>query len=389
MGAVRLLDLGLLPSLRSQSIYHAVAHATADDTPDTLILTSPMDPYVCIGFHQDAEREVDLDFCQGRGLPVYRRMVGGGAVYLDSRQIFTQWVFRHGVLPASLDARFELHIRPLVETHRAFGIDAYHRPLNDIHVKGRKIGGTGAATIGQGDVVVGSLMLDFDTDVMSRVLRVDSEKMRDKLYRSLREYVTSMARELGRAPDQGEVKAVYLRKCRDILRREIVPGQLLPREELELRRWDRLLASRSWLHRTGGMSRARVKVREGVWLSEGRHKAPGGLIHAVVCVRDGRIDDLALSGDFTMLPASGIALLERAGRGLDLDRKAILGRFEQVYHAARLESPLVTPEDFADAVMGALEADRPGTADASRVNDPGTTRSSDSRVADGHPSERR
>ena len=102
-----------------------------------------------------------MDYCRERGLPVYRREVGGGAVYLDDGQLFTQWVFHAGHLPADLEARFELYVRPLVETYQALGIPAYLRPINDVHVGGKKIGGTGAAQMGDAEVVVGSLMFTF------------------------------------------------------------------------------------------------------------------------------------------------------------------------------------------------------------------------------------
>ena len=64
---------------------------------------------------------MDLDYCRDHGLPVSRREVGGGAVYLDAGQLFVQWVFHRDALPASLEAKFELYIRPLVETYQALG----------------------------------------------------------------------------------------------------------------------------------------------------------------------------------------------------------------------------------------------------------------------------
>ena len=105
MRKIRLLDLGTVSALRSQTVYHAVAHAMTEDTPDTIILVSPAEPYVCIGYHQELEKEVDLDYCRAHGLPVYRREVGGGAVYLDDGQLFAQWIFQQGQMPAAIDAK--------------------------------------------------------------------------------------------------------------------------------------------------------------------------------------------------------------------------------------------------------------------------------------------
>ncbi|MBI1801638.1 MAG: lipoate--protein ligase family protein, partial [Chloroflexi bacterium] len=64
MNNVRLLDMGALSPLRSQTVYHAAAYAMTPDTPDTIILVSSNQPYVCVGYHQDLEKEVDLDYCR-------------------------------------------------------------------------------------------------------------------------------------------------------------------------------------------------------------------------------------------------------------------------------------------------------------------------------------
>lgn len=360
MGCIRLLDLGLVPALQSQTIYHALAHAMAPEDPDTLVLVSCIDPYVCIGFHQDLEREVDLAYCRAQGLPIYRREVGGGAVYLDRNQLFTQWIFHRDHLPASVEGRFELHVRPLVETYRGLGIPAYHRPLNDVHVGGRKIGGTGAASMGDAEVVVGSLMFDFNSSVMARVLKVSSQKMRDKVYQGLQQYMTTMTREMGQAPDRDWVKAVYLDKFCAALGAEIAPGVLTEREKASVREWDERLLTPEWLYQRGGPLQPGVKIHDGVRVVEAAHKAPGGLIRAVARLREDRIDDLALSGDFTLLPASGVAGLEQAVRGLAVQHDQLLGRFREVYSEMGLQSPGVTPEDFATVLLAVTGHDAVG-----------------------------
>ena len=44
-----------------------------------------------------------------------------------------------------------------------------------------QLGGTGAASIAEATVMVGSFMFDFDTQTMVHCLKVPSEKFRDKL----------------------------------------------------------------------------------------------------------------------------------------------------------------------------------------------------------------
>ena len=193
--SIRLVDAGTVPYLRSQTVYHGVAKARTERTPNTIILVIPEEAYVCIGLHQELDKEVDLAFCKANNIPIVRREVGGGAVYLDEGQVFTQWIFRPDRLPMRVDKRFALFAKPLVETYKALGIQAYFRPINDIQVSGKKIGGTGAAAIGNAEVLVGSFLFDFNFELMSKVLKVPDEKFRDKIFHSLQEYMTTMKLE--------------------------------------------------------------------------------------------------------------------------------------------------------------------------------------------------
>lgn len=351
MTMIRLLDLGLVSPVRSQTIYHAVAYAMTPESPATIILVSPSDPYVCVGYHQDAEQEVDLDYCRERGLPVLRREVGGGAVYLDDGQVFTQWVFPREQIPVPLEQRFALYVRPLADTYQALGINARYRPINDIHVEGKKIGGTGAASIGEAEVMVGSLMFDFDFALMARVLKLPSEKMRDKVYQSLQEYMTTITRELGRRPERSAVVDIYVKRCRDALGVDIVPGELTPQEEALATELDERFVSDEWLYQKGGLRQRGVKIHEDVRVVESAHKVPGGLIRVTARLRHGRIDDLTISGDFTLLPAFGVAALEQALRGLTTRREILAARIQEVYRALGIQSPGVTPDDFTTAIL--------------------------------------
>jgi len=359
MDKIRVLDLGLVSPLRSQAIFHGVAHAMTAETPNTIVLVGPTDPYVCIGYHQELEKEVEVDYCRDHDLPIYRREIGGGAVYLDKGQVFTQWIFQREQLPLNLEKRFALYIEPLVNTYQALGINASLRPVNDVHVAGKKIGGTGAAQMGQAEVVVGSLMFDFNFDLMARVLKVPSEKMRDKIYQSLNEYMTTMTRELGQTPDYEQVKGEYLRQCAQSLQVSLeldqpTPQELAMTEEIEAR-----FASDEWLYQKGGLRQTgAVKIHADVYLLESAYKAPGGLIRATARLHEERIDDLTLSGDFTMLPAFAVGALEQALRGVTLETEPVRVRVTEFYRDLPVQSPGVMVEDWVAAVM-ALKDQKP------------------------------
>ena len=57
---MKLYNLGKIPWEESQLIYHALGYLGHE----ALSLVSPASPYVCIGYNQDAEQEVGLEYCE-------------------------------------------------------------------------------------------------------------------------------------------------------------------------------------------------------------------------------------------------------------------------------------------------------------------------------------
>jgi lipoate-protein ligase A len=322
---IRIHEAGTVPYLRSQTIYHGLAYARTAGTPDTIVTATPGDPYVCIGFHQDAERELDVEFCERRGLPILRRETGGGAVYLDSDQLFVQWIMANDSLPARVEQRFELFTRPIVETYREFGIDAEFRPVNDVHVDGRKIAGTGAARIGNAEVLVGNFIFDFDTDVMANVLRAPSPMFREQVGMSLRRYMTSMRNEGVPVPPASEVAEVYRDKCGAALGRRVDPGDLTAREAASIEAADERFLSAEFVRQPGGLRWRGVKIHQDVYVVESTQ----GSMSITATLRGGLIADIALTRDDTR--ADGLAA---ALRGVKLSPESVRHAVRQ-YHEGR------------------------------------------------------
>lgn len=351
-GPIRLIEAGATSALRSQTIYHGLAYARTPRTPDTVVLLTPAEPYVCIGFHQDLEREVDTAWCGDRGLPVLRRETGGGAVYLDSDQLFVQWVMAGESLPARVDRRFELFARPLVATYRDFGVAAEFRPVNDVHVDGRKIVGTGAAHIGEAEVLVGNLIFDFDTGVMTRVLRTPSEAFREQVRQSLDAYMTSIRRETGSSPDRGAVAAAYARHCATALGRDLEPGTLTAEEERAIDLVDQRFTSSEFRTRAGGRPWRGVKIHEDVHVAESVYGHPDGDVRITARLRRGFIDAVAFTrndhGQF-----DGLQPLIDGLREIPLDHLAV----SRVVRARHPAGDALTPGEVDGWVSAVLDLD--------------------------------
>jgi lipoate-protein ligase A len=353
MGDIRVISLMEASAVESQAIYHAVAEVFGSTTPDTILLVRPREPYLCLGYHQDPTRELDLAAVARRGLPLLRREVGGGAVYLDAGQVFLQWVMAPSHLPYALGERYRVFAEPIVATYRRFGIPAELRPVNDIHVRGRKIGGCGAARIGGAEVVVSSFIVRIDVSVLVETLRVDSAKMRDKVYQQMSEYVTSIEREAGDPPLLGELVGAYREEVQRVLGRRLVDGELTAEEHEALTRVSSRLADPAWVEGGGGRRVLGVKVHEGRAVQARSHKAAGGLVRWVVVVEDGRLVDATLEGDFTIEPASAAEALADAVVGKPIEDAPALVR--ALARELVAQAPGVEPEDLAAPLVGIAE----------------------------------
>jgi len=353
MQQARLLDMGSVPPLTSQAVYHGLAEAMGPDDAPVLILVRPDAPYISIGAHQELDKEVDTGYCARAGLPVYRRHVGGGAVLLDSNQLFFQFVVPNRQLPVrEVERLFPHFIAPAVAAYRALGVAAEFRPINDIQVAGRKIGGTGAAGIGEATVMVGSFMRRFDSDTMARALKVSSEKFRDKLRTTLEEYVTSMERLLGEAPGTATIAEGFAAEVERAFDWALRPDSPSPVEQEAIAQAERDLDDPEWLHQKGReFVPGGVKIQADTHLTEGSHKAAGGLLRATLLAGDGRVRDLLLSGDVLVFPEAGLERLASGLVGLPLAREALTEGAREGLREGAVQIPGVTPEDLAEAVL--------------------------------------
>lgn len=345
---MKLFNLGLIDWLDSQLIYHSEPRVGLE----CLNILAPKQPYVCIGLHQDAEQEVDLSACRERKLPVFRREVGGGAVYLDGRQIFFHLVL-HRENPLAAGDKLSFYKRllaPVVETYKDLGVPARFKPVNDIVTeKGQKISGTGVAEIEDYIILVGNLIADFDYETMVKILKVPDEKYRDKIYSSLRENLTTLKRETGRDFSIDELAGPLISRFSEVLgplEPAELPGKVVAKKE-ELKP---AFLSEEWIYRKGKRNRAEreLKISGDVQVVQRVHKAPGGLLRGLLVIRDGVYEQVTFSGDFFCYPGDAVNRLEVMLTGKAREQAAsVIAEFYNIKSGDRaVETPGVGPEDW-------------------------------------------
>ncbi|UCD04898.1 MAG: lipoate--protein ligase family protein [candidate division WOR-3 bacterium] len=333
-----------------------IFHALARMGYEGLIIVSPAQPLVSVGYFQDTAKEVDLGYCRNATIPVMRREVGGGATYLDGNQIFYQvvWDSKNPNFPRNIKEIFSYLSEPPCETYRKFGINATFRAENDIVTdKGKKIAGEGGGDIGDSMVFVGGILMDFDYATMSRVLKVPDEKFRDKIYKSMEENLTTMKRELGVIPPREEIKKILIESFEKILG-ALEPVELDDKTISKIREIEKWFTADSFLHKKTPRIPQGVKIKEGIEILYGLYKAKGGLIRSAEEIENKRtIKEIVVSGDFNLFPKEALNDIENALKNKDFDEETIKREVSRTYEKKKIESPGVGPEDIAKTVAEA------------------------------------
>jgi lipoate-protein ligase A len=320
---------------------------------DALVIVSPKTPFISIGYFQDAKQEVSLDYCRKNNLPIIRREVGGGTVYLDRNQIFYHviWNKDNPNFPKKISDIYHHLSAPPIETYKEYGISTQFREINDIITsQGRKIAGLGGADIHNSMVFVGSLILDFDYNRMVNAIKVPDEKFRDKIFKTMEENVTTMKKELGIIPPRNEIINTLIKNYQQILGK-LKPAELNNEIINKMKELSASFNSPEFLFKKTPRIPNSVKIKEGVEILYGMHKAQGGLIRTAQEVESKKIRDIGISGDFTLYPKKELTEIEKTLKDSTREKEEINDKVEEFYENSEIQTPGVKPKDITKAIM--------------------------------------
>ncbi|NHJ04338.1 MAG: hypothetical protein EAX90_05915 [Candidatus Heimdallarchaeota archaeon] len=356
----RLIVLDGIPGIESQTVYHAVGEAMDrfNDIPNTIIICWPQNPIVCIGYHQIIEEEVDIEYCMINKIPIVRRPLGGGAVYLDEGQLFYQLIARldSKKIPRDVSKLYEKILQAPIETYRAIGINANYAPVNDIEAKGKKISGNGAAEVGGARILTGNLIFDFNFDEMIKILKVPDEKFRDKIAQGLRNRLGTINGFLDEAPNRQKVKELLIENFERILDVKFNKVNELSKREQEINNeLIELYKSEEWLNiplyrRSELMLKRKVKISATTQIYQAVNKAPGGLIRLFLEIENEKIKDIIISGDFSANPMNAPEIIENTLIGQPLKMESLLEKLKIIFSEKQLDLPGVLPEDIVKTI---------------------------------------
>jgi len=309
-------------------------------------------PAVLVGYHQDIEHEVRLDFVRQNGIDVNRRLTGGGAILFDSSSIGWEAIASRQSIgyDGTMENLFERMCQCVVKALELLGVRAAFRPRNDIEVNGRKISGTGG--VGLGDVLLfqGTLLVDFDIEAMIRALRIPVIKLKDKELDSVKKRVTCLKWELGEKLSYDRIQQVLVKGFEEVLEITLNRENLTELEEKLLEERLPWFSSDNWifLNRRSSSDAALVHAAD---------KKPGGVINVSLTVDKGAniIKSALITGDFFVFPPRAVMDLEAALRFIPCDAEAIRKAINKVFVDRQVKMLGITPDDIVKLVLEALD----------------------------------
>jgi lipoate-protein ligase A len=340
-------------------IKESVAAGVAPNTVYVLH-TTPENPNLYTYYYTDPEKDVNLNFCREHNIVVVRTKRGGGPAYwADSGFLACGSAFSIKDIPdfpQTLPEIYRVVITKLSEKlNRAFGLNTFYRPLNDLEAApGKKLGGyTGTFEKGTFYAGFGPNIKEPNWLLMEKAMVVPTEKFADKEVKSLKERIVWLEQLLGREVSFDEVKKAYAEAMEEVFDIELETEDFSEAEKDFIKGREQECLSDDWfLEMTEGRKFGQVlpDTKRGMHII----KVPQGpMIRCVALTKDDIIVNLSLTGSMHCTPLDVVKEIEHSLKGAKIDREEIKAKVEDTLSKTGGTVAYCEPSHFADVIIGA------------------------------------
>jgi lipoate---protein ligase len=172
------------------------------NSKDDYLVLSINDPCVIVGKHQVVHMEVNSKFTDERGIPVIRRISGGGTVFHDRGNLNFTFI-KQSVAGKQID--FRLYTQPVIDFLSSGGVTALFEGKNDITTGGQKISGNAEHVFRERVLHHGTLLFDASLDDLRQSLRGKTDNYSSRAVESNRTSVTNLKGKLKNINTTGEL----------------------------------------------------------------------------------------------------------------------------------------------------------------------------------------
>ena len=247
---------------------------------DDVFLLWKNTPAVVVGSYQNICREVHVEALRQRGIPVVRRISGGGTVYHDLGNVNYTYIVR-----ANGTVDYDAVLSPVIAALNAIGVPARKNRTCDIAIGDLKISGSAQRMIKGRLLHHGTLLFDTDIEQMVASTTVDSYKITSKSIKSVRDRVTNISEHLPVPMDAETFKETMVRH---IMNGSTDTYTVTPEDDARIRE----IAGEQF------QSWERIFGRSPKFTIDRTGRFAGGKVQFKLDVQKGRIRDAAVYGDF-------------------------------------------------------------------------------------------
>ncbi len=195
---------------------YLISHDSADPyfnlAVDEFLLRNSQDEYLILsvnsasvvtGKHQVAHMESDTRFMYVNGIPLIRRISGGGTVFHDPGNLNFSFI-SNSVPGKQID--FRKYTSPVIAFLSSLGVDARFEGKNDIRTDGLKISGNAEHVFRNRVLHHGTLLFDADLTRMKMALRKDQSAYNTRAVRSSPSAVVNLREVMaGKSGSPGDI----------------------------------------------------------------------------------------------------------------------------------------------------------------------------------------
>lgn len=329
--------------------------------PDTVSFCTFPRPSLITPFFNDPEKDINLNFCRERGIPVYRTIASGGPIFGDTGYIFTFLHIARGnpKIPPDAEKMFEKTLTGVAKgISEYFEIECRFRPINDVEIEcddgiWRKVGPSScfyeekAIQMGSGIQVKKP-----DVDLIASAITPPAQKFADKQAKTIQERITYLEKVVGRSIDLQEIKRIYIDQIEKVFDVQLEQGKLTEKEESYYKEMEKEYTSEEFF-----MERSERKfgvIPSGIIRKIGHFKVPGGpLVRIITLIKEKVIWDILISGTIhasPLRPTSPIHEIEKTLKGQPIDEKLFESKIGEILNRPNFNFAKVSPEWLATKI---------------------------------------
>jgi lipoate-protein ligase A len=228
----RLLLTGFNDAFTNMSIDESILiHRSKDEVPSTIRFYGWSPPAVSVGYFQSLKEEVNLKKCEELKIDYIRRITGGGAVFHEKEVTYSCITpIKDTLIPEDILGSYKKICGGIIQGLSRLGIESNFVPLNDIIANGKKISGNAQTRKFNTILQHGTILIDTDVEKMFSILKVPSEKLKDKMIKHVKDRVTGINPILNREVDFNKVCDVLAEGFGETIGIELVKGELTESE---------------------------------------------------------------------------------------------------------------------------------------------------------------